>query len=58
MSVVTKAELLSGVAVSPRRRQDAAALPAFLPYVDAVALEEDAAVHTRRSAATSNGAVR
>ena len=45
MSVVTKAELLYGVAVSPRRAQDAAALAAFLPYVDAVALDEDAALH-------------
>ena len=35
MSVVTKAELLYGVEVSPRRAQDAAALAAFLPYVEA-----------------------
>jgi tRNA(fMet)-specific endonuclease VapC len=45
MSVVTKAELLYGVEVSPRRAQDAAALAAFLPYVDAVAFDEDAALH-------------
>ena len=45
MSVVTKAELLYGVEVSPRRAQDAAALAAFLPFVDAVALDEDAALH-------------
>lgn len=45
MSVVTKAELMYGVEVSPRRAQDAAALAAFLPYVDAVALDEDAALH-------------
>ncbi len=45
MSVVTKAELLDGVEASPRRAHDAAALAAFLPYVDAVALDEDAAVH-------------
>jgi tRNA(fMet)-specific endonuclease VapC len=45
MSVVTKAELLYGVEVSPRRAQDAAALAAFLPYVDAGALDEDAARH-------------
>ena len=45
MSVVTKAELLYGVEVSPRRAQDAAALAAFLPYVDGVALDEDAALH-------------
>ena len=36
MSVVTKAELLYGVEVSPRRAQDAAALAAFLPYVEAL----------------------
>ena len=45
MSVVTRAELLHGVEVSPRRAQDAAALAAFLPYVEAVALDEDAALH-------------
>jgi tRNA(fMet)-specific endonuclease VapC len=45
MSVVTKAELLYGVEVSPRHAQDAAALAAFLPYVDAVKLDEDAALH-------------
>ena len=45
MSVVTKAELLYGVEVSPLRAQDAAALAAFLPYVEAVALDEDAALH-------------
>ena len=45
MSVVTKAELLYGVEVSPRRAQDAAALAAFLPYVDAVVLDEAAALH-------------
>lgn len=45
MSVVTKAELLYGVEVSPRRNQDAAALAAFLPYVEAVDFSEDAAMH-------------
>jgi tRNA(fMet)-specific endonuclease VapC len=45
MSMVTKAELMYGVEVSPRRAQDAAALAAFLPYVDAVALDADAALH-------------
>jgi tRNA(fMet)-specific endonuclease VapC len=45
MSVVTKAELLYGVEVSPRYAQDAAALAAFLPYVEAVVLSEDAALH-------------
>jgi tRNA(fMet)-specific endonuclease VapC len=45
MSVVTKAELLYGVEVSPRRAHDAAALAAFLPYVDAIALGEEIAAH-------------
>ena len=45
MSVVTKAELLYGVEVSPRANQDAAALAAFLPYVQALALTEQAATH-------------
>ena len=45
MSVVTKAELLYGVAVSPRLAQDAAALAAFLPYVEALDLTDNAAIH-------------
>ena len=45
MSVITRAELLYGVAVSPRRAQDAAALAALLPYVDALDFGEDAAQH-------------
>jgi len=34
ISVVTKSELLFGVEVSPRRRQDESALNAFLQYVE------------------------
>ena len=45
MSIVTKAELLYGVEVSPRRTQDAEALAAFLPYVEVLSLDEDSAVH-------------
>lgn len=45
MSVITKAELLYGVEVSPRRAHDAAALTAFLPYVDALDFADDAALH-------------
>jgi tRNA(fMet)-specific endonuclease VapC len=45
MSVVTRAELLNGVEVSPRRDQDAAALSAFLPYVHALDFTGDAASH-------------
>jgi tRNA(fMet)-specific endonuclease VapC len=45
MSVITKSELLYGVEVSPRRTQDAAALAAFLPYVEALDFPDDAASH-------------
>ena len=45
MSVVTKSELLYGVEVSPRRDQDAAALTALLPYVEALELPDAAASH-------------
>lgn len=45
MSMITKAELLYGVEVSPRRAQDAAALAAFLPYVGALEFTDDAALH-------------
>jgi tRNA(fMet)-specific endonuclease VapC len=45
MSVITKAELLYGVELSPRRAQDAAALAAFLPYVEALDFSDDAALH-------------
>ena len=45
MSVLAKAELLYGVEVSPRRAQDAAALAAFLPYVEALDFSDDAALH-------------
>jgi tRNA(fMet)-specific endonuclease VapC len=45
VSVVTKAELLYGVEISPRRAGDAAALAAFLPYVEPLDLTDDAAIH-------------
>ena len=45
MSVISKAELLYGVEVSPRRAQDAAALAAFLPYVEAMDFADAAALH-------------
>jgi tRNA(fMet)-specific endonuclease VapC len=45
MSAITKAELLYGVEISPRRAQDAAALAAFLPYVRAMEFGDDAALH-------------
>jgi hypothetical protein len=40
-----EAELLYGVDVSPRRAQDAAALAAFLSYVNALPFGDDGAVH-------------
>jgi tRNA(fMet)-specific endonuclease VapC len=45
MSVVTKAELLYGVEVSPRRAQDAAALAAFLPYAEVLDFTDEASAH-------------
>ncbi|MDA1306370.1 MAG: PIN domain-containing protein [Acidobacteria bacterium] len=45
MSVITQAELLCGVEVSPKRVHDAAALAAFLPYVQVLDFTRDAATH-------------
>lgn len=45
MSVITKSELLYGVAVSPRREQDATALQAFLPHVEVLEFPDAAATH-------------
>lgn len=45
MSIITRAELLYGVEVSPRRAHDAGALAAFLPYVDTADFSVDAAFH-------------
>jgi len=45
ISVVTKSELLSGVEVSPRRRQDEAALSAFLNHVEVLDFPDQAAQH-------------
>lgn len=45
MSVVTRAELLYGVEISPRHAQDAASLAAFLRYVAALDLTTDTAIH-------------
>lgn len=45
LSVVTKAELLYGVTISPRAEQDAAALKAFLTHVTVESLADDAAAH-------------
>jgi tRNA(fMet)-specific endonuclease VapC len=45
VSVVTKAELLFGVEMSPRRQQDESALAAFLGYVEVLDFPDLAAVH-------------
>jgi len=45
MSVVTRAELMYGVEVSPKRADDLSALAAFLPYVETMDFTSDAALH-------------
>ena len=48
ISVITKSELLFGVEVSPRRRQDAAALGAFLNYIQILDFPDEASLHYAR----------
>src|SRR5258707_1303615 len=48
ISVITKSELLFGVEVSPRRRQDQAALSAFLNYIEILDFPEQASPHYAR----------
>jgi tRNA(fMet)-specific endonuclease VapC len=48
ISVITKSELLFGVEVSPRRRQDAAALSAFLQYAQVLDFPDEASAHYAR----------
>jgi tRNA(fMet)-specific endonuclease VapC len=48
ISVITKSELLYGVEVSPRRKQDETALHAFLRYVEMLDFTDDAAFHYAR----------
>jgi tRNA(fMet)-specific endonuclease VapC len=45
ISVITKCELLYGVEVSPKRRQDEAALAAFLAYVEVLDFPDGASEH-------------
>jgi len=45
ISVITKSELLFGVEVSSRRRQDGAALTAFLGYVEVLDFPDIASLH-------------
>jgi tRNA(fMet)-specific endonuclease VapC len=48
ISVITKAELLFGIEVSPKRRQDEAALDAFLRYVEVLDFTDEASSHYAR----------
>jgi tRNA(fMet)-specific endonuclease VapC len=45
ISVISKSELLFGVEVSPKRRQDEAALTAFLRYVEVLNFPDEASLH-------------
>jgi tRNA(fMet)-specific endonuclease VapC len=45
ISVITKSELLYGVEVSPKRRQDEAAVDALLRYVEVLDFPDDASPH-------------
>jgi tRNA(fMet)-specific endonuclease VapC len=45
ISVITKSELLYGVEVSPKRKQDEAALAAFLRYIEVLDFPEEASLH-------------
>ena len=45
ISVITKAELLLGVELSPRRHQDSTAVDAFLLHVAVFSLPDEAALH-------------
>jgi tRNA(fMet)-specific endonuclease VapC len=45
ISVITESELLYGVEVSPKHRQDGAALDAFLRHVEVVDFPDSAALH-------------
>lgn len=48
ISVITKAELLYGVEISPRRRGDENALDAFLTYAEVLDFPDEAAPHYAR----------
>ncbi|MGA9644005.1 MAG: type II toxin-antitoxin system VapC family toxin [Terriglobales bacterium] len=48
ISVITKSELLFGVEVSPRRRQDEGALSAFLNYVEVLDFPDAASLYYAR----------
>jgi tRNA(fMet)-specific endonuclease VapC len=48
ISVITKSELLYGVEVSPKRKQDEAALDAFLRYIEVLDFPDEASLHYAR----------
>jgi tRNA(fMet)-specific endonuclease VapC len=48
ISVISKSELMFGVEVSPKRRQDEAALACFLRYVEVLDFPDEAALHYAR----------
>ncbi|HZP23206.1 MAG TPA: type II toxin-antitoxin system VapC family toxin [Terriglobales bacterium] len=56
ISIVTKSELLYGVEVSPRRQQDAAALTAFLRYVEVLDFPDSATLDYAKIRAHLKGA--
>jgi len=45
ISVISKSELMFGVEVSPKRRQDEAALVSFLRYVEVLDFPDEAVLH-------------
>jgi tRNA(fMet)-specific endonuclease VapC len=45
ISVITKSELLFGVEVSPKRKQDEAAFAAFLRYIEVLDFPDEASSH-------------
>jgi tRNA(fMet)-specific endonuclease VapC len=45
ISVITKSELMFGIEVSPRRRQDQAALDVYLRHVEVLDYPNEAALH-------------
>lgn len=45
ISVITKSELLYGVEVSPKQKQDEAALQAFLQYIEVLDFPDEASSH-------------
>jgi tRNA(fMet)-specific endonuclease VapC len=45
ISIITKAELLYGVEISPRRQTDGIAVDAFLRHIDSLEFSDPAAIH-------------